>query len=129
MRVSEPSDFVLLASLVGRPPRLGGFDIPVLPPLRPAADQDDQPVAIPTEIDRYPGPLSIRYSSTPSPTLLTFDTAPRAIRVTATVTLAAATGARESNQSPNALNPEWSRYSSISTACGNIYVTVIQWNP
>src|SRR6266404_9447253 len=41
---------------------------------------------------RYPGPKLIRYSSTPSPTPLTFDRLPCSSRAMATVTFARAVG-------------------------------------
>ena len=87
-----------------------GIDIPLLPLLRAAGQQNHQhlPVA-PEKYTRYPGPQLIRYSNTPSPTPFAFDRLPCSSRAIATVTFARAAGSSAANQASKGLRPSGAR--------------------
>ncbi len=100
-----------LAFLVVGPSLVRVSNVPVLPLLRPAGEQNHDGVAILAEIDAIPRPEIIRYSNTPAPTPLTFEKFPSSSRRSAVVTLAAAGASRLRNQAANGLEPARSRYS------------------
>src|SRR5690348_4729220 len=83
--------------LVLAPIRVRGLNIPLLAFFCAARQQNDQRFSVSPEVDA----VSIRYSSTPCPTDLTFEKFPCSSRTSARVTLARATESSSANQSAN----------------------------
>jgi len=77
-----------------RPKLLGFLDIVVLPLLRAAGQENHERFPVASEINPYPGPQLMRYSCTPAPTPLMFETLPRLSRAMPIVTFAAACRSR-----------------------------------
>jgi hypothetical protein len=98
-------NLLFLPSLVVGPALLRGLDVLVLALLRPAADQDHNPLSVPAEVNAVASPKSILYSYTPAPTPLAFEKFPCSMRVRAMVSLAAAVASSDSSQSAKRLFP------------------------
>ena len=90
-------------------------DIPLLPSLCAASKQHDRVVAMSSKVDAIARPEIDPVFQESSTQRFTFDKLPNSIRVSATVTLAAAVESSSSNQPANGLRPVASRYSTIST--------------
>jgi dihydrofolate reductase len=114
-RVRGISLLLCLALLVVGPSLLGGRDVAPLALLRPAAEQNDDSVAVLTEVDPISRPKIDAVLEYAAPTPFTFEKLPSSSRRTAAVTFAAATASRLRNQAANGLDPARSRYSGIDT--------------
>src|ERR1700733_14635309 len=89
--------------LVVRPQLVRSLDIALLALLGAACEQDDQHLAVATEVNPVARPQSIRYSGTPSPTLFAFEVLPCPSRTNATDAFAAAAASTSENQLSNGL--------------------------
>ena len=99
--------FVVVPAVVSR------RDVPILPLLRSASEQNHDRVAVLAEIHAVTGAEIDPVSKTPAPTPLTFEKLPSSNRRIAVVTFAAAVASSARNHSANGFEPSRARNSRM----------------
>jgi hypothetical protein len=116
----------MFALFVVTPVMLSAADVVALPPLRAAAQQNQECVAVHGEINSITGPKWTLHSQTPWPTGLTFEKFSFSSRAIAVRTFKAAGAFNFVNHAANGRFPSSVSYSTASIIFNdNTYVSVI----